>query len=66
LLKNLLVLYYLNRKIRRKKNLFYLGHTSLITSIRLTHNSKYLVSSSTDHTVKSFNLNSGELENSYS
>ncbi len=42
-----------------------LGHTSLITSIQLTHNSKYLVSSSRDRFVKLFNLNSGELENTY-
>jgi WD40 repeat protein len=42
-----------------------LGHTSLITSIRLTYNSKFLVSASTDRTIKLFNLNSGDLENTY-
>jgi WD40 repeat protein len=42
-----------------------LGHTSLITSIQITHNSKYLVSTSTDHTIKLYNLNSAELENTY-
>ncbi|CAF1516052.1 unnamed protein product [Rotaria magnacalcarata] len=41
------------------------GHTSLITSIQLTHDSKFLVSTSTDRTIKLFDLNSGELENNF-
>lgn len=44
---------------------WYLGHASLITSIRLTYNSKFLVTASTDRTIKLFNLNSGDLENTY-
>ena len=38
---------------------------SLIRSLKLTYNNKYLISSSVDRTVKLFNLNSGKLENSY-
>jgi hypothetical protein len=56
---------FLNRKKIIINHLFFSGHTSRITSIQITHNSKYLVSSSTDRTIKLFNLNSGELENSY-
>lgn len=41
------------------------GHTTSITSLRLTYNSRFLVSASTDRTVKLFNLNTGDLENSY-
>ncbi|CAF4666138.1 unnamed protein product [Rotaria sp. Silwood1] len=59
---NEIAMYHIPSKKLVKK---FTGHTSLITSIQLTHNSKYLVSSSTDHTIKLFNLNSGELENSY-
>ena len=41
------------------------GHTALITSIRLTYNSKFLVTASLDRTIKLFNLNSGDMENNY-
>lgn len=41
------------------------GHAAPMTSIRLTYNNKYLVSSSTDRTIKLFNLNSGDVENTY-
>lgn len=45
--------------------MYFLGHDETITSLRLTYNSKFLVTASTDRTVKLFNLNSGDLENTY-
>jgi WD40 repeat protein len=42
-----------------------LGHTATINSVQLTCNNKHLVSVSSDRTVKVFNLNTGELESSY-
>ncbi|CAF4681621.1 unnamed protein product, partial [Rotaria sp. Silwood1] len=60
---NEIAMYHIPSKKLVKK---FTGHTELITSIRLTYNSKFLVSTSTDRTVKLFNLNSGDLENTYS
>ncbi|CAF3115487.1 unnamed protein product [Rotaria socialis] len=60
--KNEIAMYHIPSKKLVKT---FSGHTSLITSIQLTHDSKFLVSTSTDRTIKLFNLNSGELENNY-
>ncbi|CAF0919781.1 unnamed protein product [Rotaria sordida] len=60
--QNEIAMYHIPSKKLVKK---FTGHKELITSIRLTYNSKFLVSASTDRTIKLFNLNSGDLENTY-
>ncbi|CAF0993322.1 unnamed protein product [Adineta steineri] len=60
--QNEIAMYHIPSKKLVKK---FTSHAGLITSIKLTYNSKYLVSASLDRTIKLFNLNSGDLENTY-